>query len=160
MPRRTAFCQITCEKCGLTQIVITDTNNGSNPILLGVTVAQVPSAPLSVNPPAGTLPSGQMNQVYSQTLTASGGSGNYSWAITNQSAGLNLSLSPTTGTSVSLTGTPTAASTSPGFSITVTLTDTTTGIQLPQAYTIPVASLTQQLTLTVSPNSISTTTGG
>jgi uncharacterized protein (TIGR03437 family) len=99
----------------------------------------VPYPALSISPSTNSLPSGQTNQLYSQTLTASGGSGNYSWAITNQPNGLNLSLIPSTGTNVSLTGTPTTADTDPGFSITVTLTDTTTGAQLPQTYTIGVS---------------------
>jgi hypothetical protein len=132
---------------------------------LPFTVSPLSLPALSFNPPAGTLPGGQTNQLYSQALMASGGSGNYSWAITNQSAGLNLSVSPTTGANVSLTGTPTAVNTSPGLSITVTLTDTMTGNQLPQTYTIPVASvvsvpITPPLTITASPGSISTVTGG
>jgi uncharacterized protein (TIGR03437 family) len=118
---------------------------------------------LSFTPPVGTLAGGQTNQPYSQTLTASGGSGNYSWVISSQAAGLNLSVNPTTGTSVTLTGTPTVANTSPGLSITVMLTDTTTGNLLSQTYTIPVTSsvpVAPPLTITISPGSISTTTGG
>ncbi len=99
----------------------------------------IAGTPLSFTPPPGPLPGGQTNQLYSQTFTAAGGSGNYSWSINNQSPGLNLSLSATTGTTVSLTGTPTVSNTDPGLSITVMLTDTSTNAQVPQSYTIAVS---------------------
>jgi large repetitive protein len=113
--------------------------------------------PLSISPSTGTLTAGLTDQPYSQALTASGGSGNYSWSITNESVGLNLSLSASTGAAISLIGTPTLQSTNPGFSVTVTLTDTTTGLTLPQVDTIPVTSL---LSITSSTSSITATDTG
>ncbi len=135
----------------------------SNRLPFTVQASSLPA--LSFTPPAGTLPSGQVNLPYTQTLTASGGSGSYSWTISSQASGLNLSVNPTAGASVTLSGTPTVANTSPGLSITVTLTDTTTSNELSQTYTIPVSSapivpVTPSLTITISPGAISTTTGG
>lgn len=105
--------------------------------------------PVTFTPATGTLTSGVVNQIYTQSLTASGGSGNYLWSITSQSAGLNLSLSATTGSTVSLTGTPTVTNFSPGLTITVQVTDTTTTLTQQQTYTIPVYS-TASTTWTVS----------
>ena len=106
----------------------------------------------SISPPSGTLPTGQINQVYSQTLTASGGSGNYSWSITNQSPGLNLSVNPASGVTVSLSGTPTTANTDPGLTVTVMVTDTTSMLTEQQTYTIPVSTGAGSVTIGVSSN--------
>jgi len=64
-----------------------------------------------------TLPSGTVGVAYSQTLTASGGSGNYSWSAVTSSlpAGLTLSSSGV------LSGSPTTAGSN---SVSVTVTDT------------------------------------
>jgi uncharacterized protein (TIGR03437 family) len=127
----------------------------------GVPANQVPFtiayAPLSISPSAATLPGGRTNQLYSLTLTASGGSGNYSWSITSQSAGLNLGPGLATGATFSLSGTPTVANTNPGSVLTVTLYDTTTGQDQQQTYAIPVVA---PLSITPSTSSIATTTAG
>jgi hypothetical protein len=64
-----------------------------------------------------TLPGGQLTVAYSQTITASGGTGPYTYAITSgaQPTGLNLSAGGL------LSGTPTATGT---FTFTVKATDT------------------------------------
>ena len=72
-------------------------------------------------------------------LSATGGSGNYSWSITSQTPGLNLQLSASTGAATYLIGTPTSANTSTGLQITVLLTDTTTLLTLSRTYSIQVS---------------------
>ncbi len=69
---------------------------------------------ITVNP--STLPSGTVNVSYNQTLTASGGSSPYSFAVTNGSLPTGLSLS----SGGVLSGTP---SSSGNFSFTITATD-------------------------------------
>jgi hypothetical protein len=64
-------------------------------------------APLAVS--TTSLPSGTANHAYSATLTASGGSGSYTWSISSGSLPSGLSLSTSTG---AITGTPTASGTS------------------------------------------------
>ena len=91
-----------------------------------------------ISPSSGTLTGGQTYQTYSQLLTASQGSGNYSWSIVNQSPGLNFSVSPATGVSTSLGGIPTQADTDSGLTVTVMVTDTTTFSTQQATYTIPV----------------------
>ncbi len=54
---------------------------------------------------SAALPNGTVGTAYSQTLSASGGSGTYSWSVTNGSLPAGLSLS----TGGAITGTPTAA---------------------------------------------------
>ncbi len=72
------------------------------------------NAAVPVNPTitTSTLSNGQVGQVYSTTLAASGGSGGYSWSGTAP-AGLTINSNGT------ITGTPTAAGT---FSVSVTVT--------------------------------------
>jgi len=77
------------------------------------------------------LPSGVVGASYSATLSASGGSGSYSWSIANQPAGLTLSGN-------TLSGTPSAAGTS---SVTVTVTDSTTGTTAKQTLSLVIYSL-------------------
>jgi uncharacterized protein (TIGR03437 family) len=104
----------------------------------GVPANQLPftvQAQLSISPPSGSLPSGQTNVPYSQTLTASGGSGNYAWSITGEPSGLGLSLSSATGSTTNLTGTPTTVF-ADGAQITVQLQDTVTNATVSQSYEI------------------------
>jgi hypothetical protein len=114
-------------------------------------------APLSISPSNGALPGGQTNQTYSLTLTASGGSGNYSWSIAGEAGGLDLGPPSGTGATFNLTGTPAVADSAPGLSLMVTLTDTTTGQQEQTTYLIPVIST---LSMTPSATSIATIMGG
>src|SRR5580692_9656832 len=71
---------------------------------------------LSVNP--ASLPAGTQGSAYSQTLTASGGSAPYTFAVTAGSLPSGLSL----GSGGAITGTPSASGT---FNFTVQATDTT-----------------------------------
>jgi hypothetical protein len=56
-----------------------------------------------------TLPDGQVGVFYSQSLTAIGGDGSYTWSIIAGSLPAGLSLVPSTGL---ISGTPTTAGTS------------------------------------------------
>jgi DNA-binding beta-propeller fold protein YncE len=73
-----------------------------------------------------TLPNGTVGSTYSQELSASGGSGSYTYAVTGGTLPAGLSLNATTG---ALSGTPTAAAVS---TFVITATDTiTTGSGAP-----------------------------
>lgn len=65
---------------------------------------------------SGSPPAGEVNAPYSFQFTATGGTGNYNWAVTAGTlpAGLTLSAAGL------LSGTPTAAGTSPNITVTVT----------------------------------------
>lgn len=64
-----------------------------------------------------TLPDGNIGVLYDQTVTGSGGTGPYTFAVTAGSLPTGLTLNPTTG---QITGTPTANGT---FNFTITATD-------------------------------------
>ena len=73
--------------------------------VLAVTAACAVSAAPALKVTSAALPNGTVGTTYSQTLSASGGSGTYSWSVTNGSLPAGLSLS----TGGAITGTPTAA---------------------------------------------------
>lgn len=73
-----------------------------------------PSANVSIT--TSSLPGGVVNTSYSAMLTASGGSGAYTWSITDGNLPTGLTLNP----SGSISGTPTTAGTS---SVTIKATD-------------------------------------
>jgi len=99
---------------------------------------------ITVSP--STLPAGTVETAYSQTVSASGGSGSYTYAVTAGSLPGWLSFNSSTGT---LSGTPTAAATS---TFTITAIDTViTGSGAPytgsQAYSLTVNKATATVTL-------------
>ena len=103
------------------------------------------AAPTVVVSPS-TLPNGTYGSSYSQGISASGGSGTYSYAVSSGSLPSGLSLNSSTG---ALTGTPTAAGSA---TFTVTATDTvTTGPAAPytgsQIYTLVVSKAAATVTL-------------
>ena len=102
---------------GTFNFTVTATDNhgqtGSRAYSLSVSAATVSVAP-------ATLPNGGVAQAYSQTLTASGGTAGYSFAVTAGALPAGLSLA----SNGSLSGTPTAGGT---FNFTVTATDSSTG---------------------------------
>jgi uncharacterized protein YhjY with autotransporter beta-barrel domain len=110
------------------------------------------AAPVIVVQPA-TLPASTVGVAYSQTFTASGGTGPYSYAVTAGAlpAGMTLASNGTFG------GTPTAGG---SFGFTVTATDSSTGTGAPfsgsRAYTFTV----QAATITVAPTALPVATGG
>jgi hypothetical protein len=102
-------------------------------------------APTIVVAPS-SLSNGTVAASYSQTISASGGSGAYSYTVTSGSLPVGLALNSSTG---ALTGTPTTAGSSP---LTITATDiVTTGSGSPytgsQSYTLVVGKGTATVTL-------------
>jgi len=110
----------------------------------------IASPTLTIAPP--TLPAGAIGTAYSQTLSASGGTAPYSYAI---SAGaLPTGLTLTAGGALS--GTPTVAG---SFAFTVTATDSTAGVaaQASRSYTLSIASPTLTITPPTLPAGIAGT---
>ncbi len=105
------------------------------------------SAPLSLSPASLTNPT--VGSAYSQTISASGGNGTYSYAVTAGSLPAGLSLNASTG---ALTGTPTAGG---AFSFTITATDTASATGN-KAYSVTVAAPT----ISFSPTTLTAGTVG
>ncbi len=119
-------------------IQATDTNAASTTKPFSVTI----DAALTITT-TSPLPAGEVGIGYSDTLTATGGSGSYTWAIGAGSLPVGLTLAAGTGT---INGTPTTAAAS-NFTIQVTDTNSVTA-SLPVALTVnPAATITS-----VSPN--------
>jgi large repetitive protein len=113
---------------------------GNRPYTLTVTAPTVVVSPT-------TLPAPTAGVAYSQTVTASGGTAGYTFAITSGALPAGLSLDP----GGTVTGTATAGGT---FTFTITATDSSTGTGAPftgsQSYTFTVDAPT----ITVSPASL------
>ncbi|MGO4880806.1 MAG: putative Ig domain-containing protein [Bryobacteraceae bacterium] len=92
-------------------ILVTDSDQATATKSFSVTIN--PALVITTNSP---LPTGTVNVNYAQTLSATGGSGQYSWSVSAGALPGGLSLNPATG---AITGQPTAAGT-PGFTIQVT----------------------------------------
>ncbi len=88
---------------------------------------------LDMAPAAAALPDATFGTAYSQAVTASGGSGGFTYAVTAGSLPEGLSLNPATG---ALTGTPGGALGTGSFSFTVTATNTATTCTIAKAYTL------------------------
>ena len=119
-------------------------NNSAGPGAPSTTSASAtPLAGLALTPPATA--SAKVGQAFSLPLPASGGSGNYSFAVTSGTLPAGLSLN-----GAAITGTPTTATTA-AASITVRLTDTGTTNTKDATIAITVAkgSQTIQFTSTV-----------
>jgi Putative Ig domain len=84
-------------------------------VSLTLTISASGTAPLTVTTTA--LPNGQVGTSYSATLTATGGTTPYSWALTAGTLPAGLSLNASTG---AISGTPTAAASATPLSFTVT----------------------------------------
>ncbi len=120
----------------------------SAPATVSLTVSP---ATISLNP--STLSSGTIAVGYSQAVSASGGTGPYTYAITSGSLPPGLSMSITSG---SFSGTPTGAGT---YNFVVTATDSSTGtgpFNTSKAYSITIAAPT----ISVSPSLLSAGTIG
>ncbi|WP_267555751.1 putative Ig domain-containing protein, partial [Rhizobium rhizogenes] len=126
----------------------TNLDGTSAPATVSISV----SAPtIALAPP--TLPAGTAGTAYSQTMTASGGTTPYSYAITTGALPAGLTLSP----AGVLAGTPTAAG---NFNITITATDSSTGTGAPfstsRAYTLAIGAPT----ITITPATLPAAVGG
>ena len=111
-------------------VQVTDSSSGTGaPFSASHSYTLVVNAPAITLAPA-SLPTPQAGVAYSQQITASGGNGSYTFAVTGGSLPAGLSLS----TSGLLAGTPSAAG---NFSFTITATD---GLSFTgsQAYTLSV----------------------
>ena len=107
---------------------------------------------ITVNP--ATLPDGVVGTPYNQAVTASGGSGTYTFAVTSGTLPAGLALNSGSG---AITGTPTTAGT---FNFTITATDTATGCLGSRAYTVTIASAPGCPAMTLSPSSLPAGTMG
>ncbi len=105
------------------------------------------SAPLSLSPASLTNPT--VGSTYSQTISASGGNGTYSYAVTAGSLPAGLILNASSGV---LSGTPTAGG---SFSFTITATDTASATGS-KAYSVTVAAPT----ISFSPTTLTAGTVG
>ncbi|MBC3411723.1 autotransporter domain-containing protein [Pseudomonas sp. SWRI51] len=128
---------------GADAFTYTATNSGGTSAPATVTVTVSPPT-LTVAP--ATLPNPSYASAYSQTLTASGGNGSYTYAVTTGALPTGLTLS----TAGVLAGTPSATGT---FNITVTVTDGN-GATASQAYTLTVAAPAVVVTPFSLPNPI------
>ncbi|WP_378940910.1 putative Ig domain-containing protein [Mesorhizobium sp. ANAO-SY3R2] len=98
----------------------TNASGTSSPATVTITV----SAPtLALSPAAGALAGGTVGTAYSQTITATGGTAPYSYAITSGAVPAGLTLNTSTG---KISGTPTASGTA-NFTVTATDTNGATG---------------------------------
>lgn len=124
-------------------VTATDSGTGTGPYTGSRAYAVTIAAPTIALAP-GVLPGATIATAYSQSVTASGGTGPYTYAVTAGAlpAGVTLSAAGL------LSGTPTAGG---SFNFTVTATDSTTGTGAPytgsQAYTLTVGAPT----ITVAP---------
>jgi len=123
--------------------VLTDNNlnlsAATQPISLSGTGLAVT---LIVDPTSATLPAGTIGTFYTQTFTATGGTGPYTYAVTSGTLPLGLTLSA----GGVLSGTPTAGN----ASFTITATDSTSGesggpFTGQRPYSLPISSV--QLTV-------------
>ena len=124
-------------------VTATDSNGATGSVADTLTVNPATSS-LTLSPT--TLPGATANSAYSVTVTATGGSGTYTFAVSSGSLPSWLALNTSTGV---LSGTPTTTGTS---TFTITATDSkNSGLTGSQAYTL---SVNPASSLTVSPATI------
>ena len=121
----------------------TDTLGATGSRAYSVTI----NAPITVNP--ASLPTGNVGSAYSQTVSASGGTGASTFVVTVGALPTGLSLNSSSG---AITGTPSSAAT---YNFTITATDTV-GATGSRAYSVTVTASS----LTVSPATLPATTQG
>ncbi|WP_171904895.1 Ig domain-containing protein, partial [Hoeflea olei] len=110
-------------------VTATDANNDTGDAAYTLQVNAAPVV-VTLSPAAGALNAGQVGTAYTQTITASGGTAPYSYAVTSGSLPAGLTLS----TGGVLSGTPTTAANS-SFTVTATDANNDTG---DAAYTLQV----------------------
>lgn len=135
--------------------IITYTNNGAqsgattdsfvvedasgNPFTINVALGAVTS-PISITPPS--FPTPQVGTSFSQVLTAAGGNGTYTYALTGGSLPSGLHLSGNT-----ISGTPNQAG---SYSFTITATDGV-GVSGPKSYTAVVPNPSSNIAVAAPP---------
>jgi sugar lactone lactonase YvrE len=91
----------------------------------------IAAAPVVISISPASLPDGAVGIAYSQTVTASGGSGSYSYALTSGGLPAGMLLNASSGL---VSGTPTVSSPDP-ISFTITAIDTINSVSASQPYT-------------------------
>jgi outer membrane autotransporter protein len=136
----------TPSSAGTFNFTITATDNGGFTGSRAYTIT-VAAPTITVSP--GSLPNANAGQAYSTTVTASGGTAAYTYAVTSGSLPSGITLSPTG----VISGTSTVAG---NFTFTVTATDSSTGAGAPftgaRTYTLTVAAPTVVVGPTTLPN--------
>ncbi|WP_430511847.1 beta strand repeat-containing protein [Pannonibacter phragmitetus] len=129
-------------------ITATDANNATGDAAYSL---QINAAPVTItlSPAAGALTAGQVGTAYSQSVSASGGTGPYTYALTG-SLPAGLSLNTSTG---EISGTPTTVE-NPNFTITATDANNATGNA---AYSLQINAA--PVTITLSPAAGALTAG-
>jgi len=132
-------------------VTATDANGcpGSQPYTITINAA---CPTLTISP--ATLPNGNLGVLYSQTITASGGTAPYIFTVTAGALPPGLALTSSGPSTALLSGTPTSTGT---FSFTITATDAN-GCQVSQAYTILINAACPPIT--VSPATLPNPTVG
>ncbi|NTF46561.1 Ig domain-containing protein, partial [Rhizobium rhizogenes] len=123
-------------------VTATDSSTGSGPYTGSRAYSLNVNTPTITISPT-TLPNPVVATAYSQTVTASGGTAPYTYAVTAGTLPTGLTLSAATGV---LSGTPTAGGT---FNFTITATDSSTGsgpYSSSRAYTVAVSAPTIAIT--------------
>ncbi|MGF6418916.1 outer membrane autotransporter protein [Stenotrophomonas sp. AN71] len=134
-------------------VTVTDSSGGSGPVSTtsGSVQLTVNAPTITINPT--TLPNASAGTAYNQNLTATGGTGTYTYALAAGTLPPGITLS----SAGVLSGTPTAAG---SFTSTITVTDSSTGggpYTGNRAYTFNVSA--PSLTLTPPAGSLSGTAG-
>ncbi|HJV36058.1 Ig domain-containing protein, partial [Geomonas sp.] len=137
----------------------TPTSAGTSTFTATVVDAGVPpqirsrSFTLTINQPGALtitstspLPGGTVSSAYSQTLTATGGTTPYSWAVTAGALPAGLSLNASTGL---ISGTPTTAGTA-NFTVTVTDSAVPTAATASTAFALTIAAAGTPVSITTT----------
>ncbi|NLS01651.1 IPTL-CTERM sorting domain-containing protein, partial [Rhizobium sp. P38BS-XIX] len=129
-------------------ITATDSSIGTGaPFTVAIAYSLNVAAPtMSISPP--TLPSGTIAAFYNETVTASGGSTPYSYAVSAGALPAGLTLNTSTG---EIAGTPTAGG---NFNFTITATDSSTGTGAPYTASRPYTLTIAAPTLSVTPSTL------
>jgi len=134
---------------GAIDVAVT-TANGTATFASGYTYV---TSSLTVTPSSSTLPSGTVGTAYSETISGSGGTSPYSYAVSSGSLPPGLTLNTSTG---AISGTPTTAG---SYNFAVTATDANRAVGS-ASYTLTIAAAPVTLTLSPSPGALTNGTVG
>ena len=130
---------------------VTDSASGTATQALTIQVYNALTLP---TPNPSSLGSATQGQPYTGSITATGGSDNYTWTVTGLSDNLTYSSS---GATLTIGGTPNAAPTVVSFNVSVQDSNTLVSVG-PVLYTITVSSAPQLTLPTPNPNSLGSAT--